>query len=210
MGLFTLLPYQIIPVFFFLDQHEDNNNNLSSKLFSGFETCLFFRIKFQITYPVNIDCKSFCLVTDEMCCSYKGWVQLITLDGSYTLKHLQLIRDANQSPIGTIRPVFQNVYSQKLKRGLGICPTETLRPSLAKAWSIQFHLTENVMRLVALTVIRLNCIVAFFSQCWSLCIVYSWPSYRGGKNSLMCLWILVLKIGSLIGVYLPFGINPHF
>lgn len=94
-----------------------------------------------------------------------------TLDGSYTLKHLLLIRDANQSPIGIIRPAFQNVYSQKLKRGLGICPTETLRPSLAKAWSIQFHLTENVMRIVALTVIRLNCIVAFFSQC--MVIVYS-------------------------------------
>ena len=43
-----------------------------------------------------------------------------TLDGGYTLKHLLLIGVANESPIGTSRPAFLNVYSQKLKRGLGI------------------------------------------------------------------------------------------
>lgn len=65
------------------------------------------------------------------------------------------------------------MYSEKLKRGQGICLTETLRSNLAKVLYIKFHLRENVMRIVAFAVVWSgpNCIVAFFLCVWSLCTV---------------------------------------
>lgn len=96
---------------FFLDYHEDSNNNLNSRLSNGFETCLFFRTKFRTTYTISRNFKSFFLVTDEKFTPVLKKMNSADKLDVYTLKHVLPIRDVNESPIGTITPVFQNVYS---------------------------------------------------------------------------------------------------